>query len=209
MEHSVELWGARTGNSLRAAIALEEAGVSYEVKHVDLRAKQHQTPEYLTLNPVGQVPVLVSTAGSNRLLLPQSNAIMFFAAETGPNRLLPPSGTPEYFLALERYFYFLTDVISASGSGFILKSQGSADGERLYERVVERSNWADRFLTETPYLAGNQFTLADIAAYTIIWAFRDRFEWASVPNLKRWYELVGSRPAVKRGMHIFDQPAAT
>jgi len=56
---SIELYGAQTGNCLRAAIALEEAMVPYTVRHVDLRSGEHRRAAYLALNPAGQVPTMV------------------------------------------------------------------------------------------------------------------------------------------------------
>ena len=66
----LELYGARTGNSLRAAIALEEAGLAYVQQFIDLRAGAHRQPDFLALNSAGQVPILVDRRVSLMVLTP-------------------------------------------------------------------------------------------------------------------------------------------
>lgn len=205
MNINVELWGAHTGNSLRAAIALEEAGVAYSVRRVDLRGGEQRTPEFLALNPAAQVPVLVETSDQGRLILPQSNAIMFYAAARSNGDLLPEAGNTEYFAVLERFFYFLTDVIGFSATGFFLKSREIPGGDALYAQVIDRAAQAERFLAASDYMASDKFSIADIAAFTIIWAFRERMDWPNVPQLHEWYQRVLARPAVQRGLHAFSR----
>ena len=96
----IELCGSKTGNSFRAAIALEEAGVSYRVRRIDLRGGKHRSAEYLALNPRGQVPIMISSApGRSTSVLTQSNAIMMFAAESAPGTLLPEHASPARYRA--------------------------------------------------------------------------------------------------------------
>jgi GSH-dependent disulfide-bond oxidoreductase len=99
----LELYGAKTGNSLRAAIGLSEAGLSYRIRHVDLQSGEQRGRAHLALNPAGKVPVLVvrSSAATSTTVVTQSNAILFYAAERSPDRLLPPQGTVSRVKALE------------------------------------------------------------------------------------------------------------
>jgi len=79
----IELFGDATGNSIRAAIALEESGLAYQPRKVTLARGEQRTAEYLRLNPTGRVPALVDSdgPGGERLVLTQSNAIMLYIAE--------------------------------------------------------------------------------------------------------------------------------
>jgi GST-like protein len=90
----LELYGARTGNCLRAAIGLEEAGLAYGVRHVSLSRGEQRAPAHLALNPAGKVPVLVGRSGFEApdFILTQPNAILFYAQERSAGRLLPPAG---------------------------------------------------------------------------------------------------------------------
>src|SRR5215813_2238795 len=93
MDEMIELFGDATGNSNRAAIALEESGLAYEPRKVALARGEHRGAGYLELNPTGRVPTLIDSdgPGGERFVLTQSNAIMLYAAEKS-GTLLPPGG---------------------------------------------------------------------------------------------------------------------
>lgn len=209
MDPSLQLYGDQTGNCLRAAIALEEAGVPYEVIKVHLQLRQHKEPAFLALNSRGVVPVMTGrSASGSPLVLTQSNAIMLYAAELTPGKLLPARGTAAHARALERFVYFITDVIAPSHAAFALKTViGSEDSvARLNAKSLEALAAAELFLVEAPYIAGPDFTLADISAFTIARASHDALDWTAVPNMHRWYQRIGERAAVQRGLHVFDDP---
>ena len=96
----IELFGDATGNSTRAAMALEESGLTDEPRKVTLARGEHRAAEYLQLNPTGRVPTLVDSDGSGgeRLVLTQSNAIMLSIAEK--SETLFPSSSVESARAL-------------------------------------------------------------------------------------------------------------
>ncbi|MGH8375728.1 MAG: glutathione S-transferase N-terminal domain-containing protein, partial [Pseudomonas sp.] len=74
MNDQLQLYGANTGNSLRAAIALEEAGIAYTARRLDLYAQEHRGPAFLALNPAGKVPTLIDFGKTPALIINQSNA---------------------------------------------------------------------------------------------------------------------------------------
>lgn len=202
----IELCGSKTGNSFRAAIALEEAGVPYRVRKIDLRGSEHRSAEYLALNPRGQVPILVMTAPDrSRSVLTQSNAIMMFAAESAPGTLLPEPASPARRRALERYFYFITDVIAPSHAAFALTAVSRSEDSRqaLNERSQQALRMAEAFLDEGDYMAGDCFTLADISAYTIA-STSSSLDGPNLPKLRRWFERIAARTGVNRGLRAFD-----
>src|SRR5258706_2500008 len=115
---SVELYGAKTGNCLRVSVALEEAEIPYIVRKLDLRRSEHRTPEHLSRNPVGKVPTLVERFRDGRVLtLSQSNAILMYAAERSPPRLLP-SDTAERALVLQRFSSSDVEIDVIRNAGF-------------------------------------------------------------------------------------------
>lgn len=202
----LELHGSDTGNSLRASVALEEAGLSYSVTHVDLAGGAHHTPAFLALNPAGKVPVLVEHGASGAFVLSQSNAIIIYAAERKPG-LLISLGVQGRARTYERLFYFITDVVLMSHGGFFIREDhGPDEGAVLLEqRALTAATAANRFLTDSEFMAGDRFTIADIAAFPIVNHLRASIDWDAHPQLLRWFERVAARPAVKRGMRAFDR----
>lgn len=203
----IELFGDATGNSTRAAIALEESGLRYKPRKITLARGEHRSPEYLRLNPTGRVPTLVDAEGptDERFVLTQSNAIMLYIAEKS-GTLLPSSGV-ERTRALEWFFFFVTDVIAPSLQAFVLSRDSAADHgkavHRLNERALALYEHVERRLADKPFLAGSAFTLADIAGYTITTAIEPQLQWGALPLTRRWLERVGARPAIQRARRIF------
>lgn len=203
----MELFGDATGNSIRAAIALEESGLAYEPRKVTLARGEHRAAEYLRLNPTGRVPTLVDSGGQagERLVLTQSNAIMLYIAEKS-GTLLSSNGV-ERVRALEWLCFFVTDVIAPSLQAFVLsRDTTAAHGDavqRLNERALAFYEHVDRRLADRPFLAGNSFTVADVAGYTITTALESQLQWDALPHVHRWFGSVGARPAVQRGRQVF------
>ena len=199
------LHGAPTGNCLRAAIALSEAGLPFTVKRVLLRSGEHKQAEYLAVNPLGQVPALAITGGEDGgTIITQSNAIMFHAAEAAPASGLLGTTPLARTKVFERFFYFLTEVIVPSSASFQLKSASAgAAAQILDSKFLARLSYAEEFLRSHAYIAGDEFTLADIAAFTIAFAYKDALDWSALPKMRAWYEHVAQRPGVQRGMDVF------
>jgi GSH-dependent disulfide-bond oxidoreductase len=142
-------------------------------------------------------------------VLSQSNAILFYVAERVPGRLFFDHAPELRARTYERFFFFLTDVIAPSHAAFVLRSIAPANqSELLDQRSVAALVQAEAFLAHSRYMAGESFTLADIAAFTIATAHGARMEWGHLPRLRQWFEDVQARPTVNRGLRAFDVPSA-
>ena len=203
----IELHGAPTGNCLRVAVALEELGLAYAIHRVDLRGGEQRGAAFLALNPDGHVPVLVDRSDPDRpLVIGQSNAILLHLTGLKPGLLLPADDARALAITLERFFYFVTDVIAPNFSAFYLKMIGApADvTARLSQRALNAIGASERFLRESAFMAGDRYSLADLVAVTVIDASAERIAWEDYPRLARWFREVCDRPAVRRGMTAFD-----
>ena len=203
MTQQIELYGAMTGNSLRAAISLEEAGIPYVPRRVDLQAGAQRESPYLSLNPAGKVPTLVDHSSEPALILNQSNAIIQYADEKSPGRLSPMDDFNGRLHTLDRYFFFVTDVIAPSHAAFFLRNHGEHKaGEVIDYQVRRQVAEMELFLTED-FMAGEQFSMADISAFTLINSIKNQLDWTAFPRLARWFELIQNRPGVKAGLKAF------
>lgn len=201
----IVVFGGQTGNCRRVTVALEEAGVAYRAQALDLRAGEQRSVEHLQRNPAGKVPTLVArNASGPTFVISQSNAILLYIADLVPGSIVPVEH-PARALVMERFFHFSTEVIGLNGSAFMLKRGGhTLAADQLEAHSVDALLFASRFLSDGPFMAGDSFSLADIAGLTIANALADRIEWNQHAALCDWRARVMSRPAVQRGMAAFD-----
>ena len=203
----IELYGDNTGNCIRAAIALEEAGLAHEIRKIDLARREQQGESYRSVNPLGRIPALVETTpGSARLVLTQSNAIMMYAAERS-GRLLSNSG-PERNEAMNWYFLFLTDVIGPNHAAFRLRQALGEEPSRaaaaeLERRAISVYGAVNDHLRGREFLASGEPTIADIAGFTITSALTRVLGLDELPEVLRWHRQLALRPAFQRGMSAF------
>ena len=208
----LELHGAKTGNCLRATIGLSEAGLQYQNRHVDLGRGEQRDERHLALNPAGKVPVLVARGSVNAqaFVLTQSSAILFYADAEAPGRILPLQADRTRIRALEAFFYFTSDVIAFNGAAFSLQGpEFSGAAATLTDRYLGAIIASERFLMDTEFMGAASFSIADIAAFTIISAVRRHLPWTELPLLAAWRDRVGRRPGVRSGMTAFDDKRET
>lgn len=199
----IELFTYGSTNGHKVAIALEELGFPYELRTVDVFAGEGQTPDFLALNPVGKIPVIRDREAD--LVLTESDAILLYLADKA-GRLVPASGK-ERTRALELLFL----QASLQGPMFgqrmhfsVFSSETIPYGIERYEEQGERiDRLTDHLLAGRHYFLGSQFTIVDIAFYA--WYFAAKwagFTFDDHPNLTAWFERIGSRPAVARGVTV-------
>jgi glutathione S-transferase len=201
----IELYAFATPNSLRIPIMLEELGLPYDLKPVNVRKGEQKLPAHLALNPNGKVPVLVDPQGprGERLVLTESGAILIYLAEkTG--RLLPADGI-ERARVFEQMFFHMTGIGPTFGQAGYFQKQAPEQIpvalDRFNTEAARVMKVFDGTLGGHPFAAGFNFTIADIAHFGWIWrrAFAD-IELKDYPNVQTWYDRVASRPSVERAV---------
>lgn len=202
---SIEVFGAQTGNCMRVGITLEEMEIPYAVRRVELPPASQRCPKPSAVGLARQLPTMVDhRPGGTRVVLTQSNAIMLHVAEKEPGRLLPASGTDARAIVLERFFYFVMEAIAPSNGGRFLNLSGDARGTALLDsRARSTLAAAEKFLEGGLFMGGDAFSLADIAAFTISFAYEETLDWSALPRLQRWYADMRLRPGVERGLRAF------
>ena len=204
----IDLYTFQTSNGQRAAIMLEECGFPYRVHRIDLFKNEQQAPDYLALNPIGAIPVIVDPAGpgGQPLTLTQSGAIVLYLAEKA-GRFMPTDPLRRAH-ALQWLMYAMTDCAPASANLFLLgvraPEKSESNLEWLGERMLRYFRVADARLAGRDYLA-DELSVADFALYPVYAVRRQKIDAAGgMPNLDRWGAALAARPGVAKGMVAAD-----
>jgi GST-like protein len=207
----ITLYTWTTPNGRKVSIALEELGLPYEVRPVNIGKNEQFAPEFLRVSPNNKIPAIVDQdAEGGPLAVFESGAILTYLAEkTG--RLLAPSG-PARFKAMEWLYWQVGGLGPMLGQLGYFAVRASEKSPLAIGRFTEEADRLlgvmDRRLAESDYLAGAEYSIADIATYPWTLAatgflgevLADSFK--TKPAVQRWLKTVGDRPAVKRGMEI-------
>jgi GSH-dependent disulfide-bond oxidoreductase len=207
----ITLYTWSTPNGRKIPIMLEECGLPYTVVPVNIGKGEQFAPDFLKVSPNNKIPAIVDDeAEGGPLSVFESGAILTYLAEkTG--RFLAPSG-PARYKALEWLHWQI------GGLGPMLGQLGFfavRSDEKAPLAIKRFTDEADRLLQvmnkrlgEGPYLAGADYSIADIACYAWTLAatsflkepLKDTL--VGVPNVRAWLQRVGERPAVQRGMVV-------
>jgi len=203
----IELYTWGTPNGRKASIMLEEVGLPYNVHRIDIGKDDQFKPEYVALNPYSKIPAIIDPDGPDGepLRLFESGAILVYLAEkTG--KLLPAAPRRKY-IALQWLMFQMGAVGPFFGQVHHFLRVAKVEVPYAIERYLKEKDRIyavlERRLGQAPYLAGDEYTIADIATYPWV----ARHEWHKTdlnafPNVKRWFDTVGARPAVQRGMAV-------
>jgi GSH-dependent disulfide-bond oxidoreductase len=199
----IDLYTAATPNGHKASIALEELGLPYALKVLDLTAGEQKRPDFLAINPNGRIPAIVDHDADGFAVFESGAVLIYLAEKTG--RLMPTDvkgrsrvlqwlmfqmgGIGPMMGQANVFFRYFPEKIPA----VIDRYQGET--KRLF-RVL------DTHLKDHEYLAGD-YSIADIAN----WAWVRTHRWSGVdiddlPHLKRWRDTIRARPAVQRGIEM-------
>jgi GST-like protein len=200
----IELYYWPTPNGHKITMFLEEAGLDYAIHPVDISAGDQFKPEFLTLSPNNRMPAIIDTnpaGGGDAITVFESGAILVYLAEkTG---LLLPVDLRGRKTVLEWVFWQVGGLGPMAGQNHHFGQYAPEKISYAIEPYVKETNRLygvlDRRLARREFIAGNVYTIADIAAYPWIvpWK-RQQQDLDSFPNLRRWFDAVRGRPATQR-----------
>jgi GST-like protein len=196
-------WG--TPNGKKASIMLEEVGLPYEVHAINIGQNDQFKPEYLAINPNNKIPAIVDTdgPGGKPFKLFESGAILMYLAEKSGK--FWPADMAQRYTVIQWLMFQMGGVGPMFGQAnyfFRLEEKVPYAIERFHKEAKRLYNVLDQALAQREFLAG-KYSIADIATYP--WVWRDDGHHVALedyPNVKRWYDQIGKRPAVQRGMEI-------
>ena len=197
-----------TPNGKKITIFLEEAELDYEIVPCNIGRGDQFAPDFLKINPNNRMPVLVDDeplGGGTAIGVFESGAILFYLAEkTGK---FWPQETHKKYEVVQWVIWQMANQGPKIGEYGHFKKAAAAHGEQSYalHRFSDETNRLygvlNNRLYDRRYLAGDEYTIADIICYpwTVNWQGQDQ-NIDEFPYFKRWFNEVGERPAVKRGL---------
>ena len=204
MTPMIELYYWPTPNGHKITMFLEETGLNYIIHPVDISAGDQFKSEFLALSPNNRMPAILDTDPAGRgdaIAVFESDAILVYLAEkTG---LLLPSDLRGRNTVFEWVFWQVGGLGPMAGQNHHFVQYAPEKIPYAMERYIKETNRLygvlDRRLAGREFIAGNTYTIADIAAYPWIvpWK-RQQQDLNSFPNLRRWFEAVRGRPATQR-----------
>jgi GST-like protein len=203
----IELFTWSTPNGYKVSIMLEELGLPYRVHPVDLGRREQFAPEFLALSPNNKIPAITDPDGPDGkpMSLFESGAILVYLANKC-GRFIAAETRPHHEV-LQWLFFQMGNVGPMFGQAHHFRRHTEEKVPYAIARYTRETHRLygvmDRRLAEHEYLAGADYSIADIAT----WPWVSRFEWhgidwADYPNLKRWFDTIWARPAVKRGRAV-------
>jgi GST-like protein len=203
----IDLYTWATPNGHKASIMLEELALDYRVHPIDIGNDEQFAPDYVAINPNAKIPTIVDQEGpgGGAFAVFESGAILIYLADKA-GRLLSPEPRRRS-QAIQWLMFQVGGVGPMLGQAQHFRrfaphpvpyaiERYSTEAARLYGVL-------DRRLGEAEFLADDGYSIADVATYP--WVVRHEWQGislADLPNVRRWLETVGQRPAVQRGMQV-------
>jgi GSH-dependent disulfide-bond oxidoreductase len=202
----IDLYTWPTPNGRKVNIMLEETGLPYTVHPVNTQAGDQFKLEFLKINPNNKIPAIIDRngPGDKPFALFESGAILIYLAEKS-GKFLPYEPAAKY-TTLQWLMFQMGGVGPMFGqAGYFRSAQDKQQGaiDRFTNEVNRLHKVMNHHLGQSEYLAGDRYTIADIA--TLPWVAnpeRRGVDMALYPNVQRWYEGILARPAVQRGMAL-------
>jgi len=204
----IDLYTWATPNGRKVSIMLEELGLDYTVHEIKLPDGDQKKPEFVAISPNGKIPAIVDADGPGGEPISQfeSGAILIYLAEKTGSDLLPTE--PRLRAITMQWLMFqmggVGPMIGQAHHFLFNPKEVVPYGQKRYHNETKRLYGVlDAHLADNTYLAGDTYTVADIATYPWIARFpRHQVELEDFPNVKRWFDLLGQRPAVEKGMAV-------
>ena len=207
----IDVYSWPTPNGHKVHIMLEECGLrlgrDWQVHPINIGQGDQFTPEFLKISPNNKIPALVDPVGPDGkpISLFESGAILLYlASKTG--KLLPRSDRQK-FEVLQWLMFQMGGVGPMLGQAHHFRIYAPEKIDYAYDRYTNEAKRLygvmNKQLEERKFIAGQQYSVADVAIFPWLRSWENQgIEWKDFPRLKDWFDRVGARPAVQRGVAV-------
>ena len=203
----IDLYTSSTPNGIKASVALEELALDYTVRPITLSKGEQKTPEFLSLNPNGRIPVIVDKDNDDFVVFESGAILIYLAEQTG--RLLPTDVNGRS-LVMQWLMFQMGGIGPMMGQANVFYRYLPEKIDLAIQRYQKESRRLfevlDGRLADNEYLAGD-YSIADIAN----WCWARTYKWSGIEiddleHVKRWLYQIRGRPAVELGIKVPDDP---
>ena len=200
----IELFSANTPNGKKISIMLEEIGYEFKVTKVDIGKDEQFKPDFKKISPFSKIPVIIDHKNNKTIF--ESGAILIYLGEISEKFYNKDDRTNinQWLMAQMGYI----GPMLGQHHQFHHYNPGKSEfGEERYFKISKRIySEVDEVLSKTKFLAGDEYTIADIATFP----WFARHEWHDIgiqnfKNLSRWYEEISKRDGVQKGYAFMDK----
>ena len=200
----IELFSANTPNGKKISIMLEEIGYEFKVTKVDIGKDEQFKPDFKKISPFSKIPVIIDHKNNKTIF--ESGAILIYLGEISGKFYNKDDRTNinQWLMAQMGYI----GPMLGQHHQFHHYNPGKSEfGEERYFKISKRIySEVDEVLSRTKFLAGDEYTIADIATFP----WFARHEWHDIgiqnfKNLSRWYEEISKRDGVQKGYAFMDR----
>ena len=200
----IELFSANTPNGKKISIMLEEIGYEFKVTKVDIGKDEQFKLDFKKISPFSKIPVIIDHKNNKTIF--ESGAILIYLGEISGKFYNKDDRTNinQWLMAQMGYI----GPMLGQHHQFHHYNPGKSEfGEERYFKISKRIySEVDEVLSKTKFLAGDEYTIADIATFP----WFARHEWHDIgiqnfKNLSRWYEEISKRDGVQKGYTFMDK----
>jgi GST-like protein len=203
----IDVYSWATPNGHKVHIMLEECGFEYAAHPVNIGNGEQFTPEFLAISPNNKIPAIVDSDGPDGapFSLFESGAILVYLAGKA-GKFLGDTDREKYNVLQWLMFQMggLGPMLGQTHHFRIYAPEKVAYAIDRYTNETRRLYGVlDKQLGKTAYLAGDAYTIADIASFPWTRSYANQgIDLADFPNVKRWFDAINERPAVQRGVTV-------
>lgn len=207
----IDLYYAPTPNGHKLTLFLEEANIPYQLHRVNISKGEQFRPEFLAISPNNKIPAIVDTQpaeGDTPISLFESGAILLYLAEK--HGVLLSSSLRERTASLQWLFWQVAGFGPMLGQNHHFNHYAPQPVPYAIERYQQETQRLyrvlDKRLQDSPWLAGEHYSIADIATYPWVVSYaRQRVNLDDYPAVKAWYTRISERPATQRAYQLAEQ----
>lgn len=200
----MQLYFAPNTCALASHIALKDAGADYRLQRIDFRANEQFGPRYLTINPKGRVPALVTDRG----VLTETPAMLAYIAQSFPRARLAPLDDPFAFAQVQAFNSYLCSTVHVAHAHRMRGYRWADDPAAIAEmqRKVPQSvgtcyELIERQMLRGPWVMGEIYTICDPYLFTLAqWIEDDGVDPARLPRVIDHRRRMSERPSVRKAM---------